>query len=314
MKKRLSTQTRVTPVVYYMYARRPKNLGCLTFTMFHDKPIATYEADGDIYYKIRDVLLSLGYHKATPIMVKLMRANSSLLYALPNPGTKNARCFYGNRKLLELLAGKAMYAHRSCTHVGQWSELFEHLDNKDKKELPLFTKKKQEVTMCKFNGKEIRTRQGENGETLYRFDDVVKAIGYSYFSNLASRTCKSLPASTYQTTPAKASNCRRFWLNRSGLDALAAKNAQAPAKCNHTTEWGKFLRFLDSGADVFESFPENAEPASSLFPKIDSLIEEYQKFKKEYESMQQELQRLQHENRKLKQLRIDVEKVLASGF
>ena len=168
--------------------------------------------------------------------------------------------------------------------------------------------------MCNFNGKEIRTRQGENGETLYRFDDVVKAIGYSYHSNLASKTCKSLPASAYQTTPAKASNCHRFWLNRSGLDAMAAKNAQAPAKNNHTTEWGKFLRFLDSGMDEFVSFPEKVEPAPSLFPKIDSLIEEYQKFKKEYESMQQELQRLQHENRKLKQLRTDVEKALASGF
>ena len=168
--------------------------------------------------------------------------------------------------------------------------------------------------MCKFNGKEIRTREKESGNVFYKLGDVLKTLGYMRNTLPNARQIANLSPENVIAEPACKPGAFSLWMNRDGLNDLAARAAQAPTRVNRSAEWGKFLRFLDSGADVFESFPENAEPASSLFPKIDGLIEEYQKFKKEYESMQQELQRLQHENRKLKQLRIDVEKVLASGF
>ncbi len=165
--------------------------------------------------------------------------------------------------------------------------------------------------MCKFNGKEIRTREKESGNVFYKLGDVLKTLGYMRNTLPNARQIANLSPENVIAEPACKPGAFSLWMNRDGLNDLAARAAQAPTRVNRSAEWGKFLRFLDFGVD---EAPEKAEPASSLFPKIDGLIEEYQKFKKEYESMQQELQRLQHENRKLKQLRIDVEKVLASGF
>ena len=165
--------------------------------------------------------------------------------------------------------------------------------------------------MCKFNGKEIRTREKESGNVFYKLGDVLKTLGYMRNTLPNARQIANLSPENVIAEPACKPGAFSLWMNRDGLNDLAARAAQAPTRVNRSAEWGKFLRFLDFGVD---EAPENVEPASSLFPKIDGLIEEYQKFKKEYDRMQRELQRLQHENRKLKQLRTDVEKVLASGF
>lgn len=171
--------------------------------------------------------------------------------------------------------------------------------------------------MCKFNGKEIRTRENENGETLYLVNDLLGAIGYSQKGHSApSRTCaKLIPIKEYETTPGRCRNTHRYWLNRQGLNALAARNAQAPAKGSYNTEWGNFLRFLDAGADESVNAHAKVEPITTLFPKIDDLIEEYQKFRAHYSAMADELASLREENARLKGIAERVKTAMAAaGF
>ena len=163
--------------------------------------------------------------------------------------------------------------------------------------------------MCKFNGKSIEVRM-INGEKVYHGKQTLVALGYSNYSHtpykvlspLSPDECIKIPYATRKT-----GTFNTYWLTRAGLNRLAAINAQAPARCSHTTNWGNFLRQLDEedfadeitnkfyGATAFEK-----QQIPPLFTKIDNLIEEYQEFRGQYMKMQEELRRLEAENARLK--------------
>ena len=176
--------------------------------------------------------------------------------------------------------------------------------------------------MCKFNGKSIEVRI-INGETVYHGKQTLLAIGYGNRKNLASKTCSPLdPSECIRIPYGKSGIFHEHWITRAGLNKLAAINAQAPAHCSHTTNWGNFLRQLDeekNAASVHFSAKRRMkkrccniskeqhidETHSELqlppmFYKISNLIEEYQEFRGQYMKMQEELRRLEAENARLK--------------
>lgn len=176
--------------------------------------------------------------------------------------------------------------------------------------------------MCKFNGKSIEVRT-INGETVYHGKQTLLAIGYGNRDDLAARTCSRLDPSEYVRIPyGKTGFLHTYWITRAGLNRLAAINAQAPAHCSHTTNWGNFLRQLDEEKNaasvrfsakrrmkkrccniskeqhIDETHSELQLPP--MFYKISNLIEEYQEFRDQYMKMQEELRRLALENEQLK--------------
>ena len=161
--------------------------------------------------------------------------------------------------------------------------------------------------MCKFNGKSIEVRT-INGETVYHGKQTLLAIGYGNRKNLASKTCSPLdPSECIRIPYGKSGIFHEHWITRAGLNKLAAINAQAPAHCSHTTNWGKFLRQLDGesltsemGSNEFNGIAFEKQQIPPLFTKIDNLIEEYQEFRGQYMKMQEELRRLEAENARLK--------------
>lgn len=161
--------------------------------------------------------------------------------------------------------------------------------------------------MCKFNGKSIEVRT-INGETVYHGRQTLLAIGYGNYSNLLPKTCSILgPSECIQIPYGKSGMFHEYWITRAGLNKLAAINAQAPAHCSHTTNWGNFLRQLDgesltseSTSNEFNGIAFEKQQIPPLFTKIDNLIEEYQEFRDQYMKMQEELRRLEAENARLK--------------
>lgn len=159
--------------------------------------------------------------------------------------------------------------------------------------------------MCKFNGKSIEVRT-INGETVYHGRQALLAVGYGNYSSLMTKICSMLdPSECIRIPYGKAGVFHEYWITRAGLNKLAARNAQSPAYCNHTTNWGNFLRQLDEealSAGVISKFSSatDSEKFPPLFSKIDNLIEEYQEFRGQYMKMQEELRRLEAENARLK--------------
>lgn len=181
--------------------------------------------------------------------------------------------------------------------------------------------------MCKFNGKSIEVRT-INGETVYHGKQTLLALGYSSYSNTPYKVLSSLSPEECIKIPysaRKTGTFNTYWITRAGLDKLAARNAQSPAHCNHTTNWGNFLRQLDAEAKnaasscfsakrrmkkrcynsssskeqyIDETHSELQLPP--MFYKISNLIEEYQEFRGQYMKMQEELRRLEAENARLK--------------
>ena len=169
--------------------------------------------------------------------------------------------------------------------------------------------------MCKFNGKEIRTQVNENGDVFYKLADVLRTLGYWHTSSPYAKQIAQRYPENVIAEPACGHDRFALWLNRDGLNALAAHAAQAPVWNNRSAEWGNFLRFLDAAADESVSVPVKVEPIATLFPKIDDLIEEYQKFRKQYSAMLDELKCLQEENARLKGIAERVKTAMAAaGF
>ena len=161
--------------------------------------------------------------------------------------------------------------------------------------------------MCKFNGKSIEVRT-INGETVYHGKQTLLALGYVNYSGLMTKICSMLDTSECIRIPyGKAGVFHEYWITRAGLNKLAARNAQSPAYCSHTTNWGNFLRQLDGeslesemDSNEFNGIAFEKQQVPPLFAKIDNLIEEYQEFRGQYMKMQEELRRLEAENARLK--------------
>ena len=72
--------------------------------------------------------------------------------------------------------------------------------------------------MCKFNGKEIRTRENGNGDVFYKLADVLRTLGYWHTSSPYAKQIAQRYPENVIAEPACGHDRFALWLNRDGLN------------------------------------------------------------------------------------------------